>query len=529
MLKLIIVDDEYLIRQLIRNGIAWSEQGIEVVGEMESAEEAMNQMAVLQPDIVLTDICMPVTDGLFFAEKLKEEYPSIKIIAITGYDNFEYAKRGIHIGLDGYILKPINMDELVEAVGKLRAKIESERLRDSEIKGLSEFKKDTEEVVREYYLTKLLESDVQEEIVSNQFMEELSPEKSDFIWLGVLEYNVGDKKHGISRNARKQREEWIRDYCVKHMENMVWISDRFDRFVILDPQEKINHQEFLRKLETGWRKVFESPLYYGSDIIRNQEKSIHMAYMNAVTRLNTALINSDNEYENPVFYRKDRKKYAKLLSMKELRRLQYCIESDSSAEMSQIIDEWFGSWSHVTAEDMEFLKMQLLNTFFYVYILSGTQYEDAFPPVYMRLYEKTKEAQNLSELRQGFIEGCDELAAMLQNDAPAADTSKLIYSMKQYIKENLDDPDLSLVTLANTYYLNSSYLSRIFKKEVKSSFIEYLTDRRIAKAKQLLRYSNLKIYEVGERVGIYNANYFGILFKKKVGVTPVEYRKQYSN
>lgn len=307
MLKLIIVDDEYLIRQLIRNGIAWSEQGIEVVGEMESAEEAMNQMAVLQPDIVLTDICMPVTDGLFFAEKLKEEYPSIKIIAITGYDNFEYAKRGIHIGLDGYILKPINMDELVEAVGKLRAKIESERLRDSEIKGLSEFKKDTEEVVREYYLTKLLESDVQEEIVSNQFMEELSPEKSDFIWLGVLEYNVGDKKHGISRNARKQREEWIRDYCVKHMENMVWISDRFDRFVILDPQEKINHQEFLRKLETGWRKVFESPLYYGSDIIRNQEKSIHMAYMNAVTRLNTALINSDNEYENPVFYRKDRK------------------------------------------------------------------------------------------------------------------------------------------------------------------------------------------------------------------------------
>ena len=529
MLKLIIVDDEYLIRQLIRNGVAWSEQGIEVVGEMESAEEAMNQMAVLQPDIVLTDICMPVTDGLLFAEKLKEEYPSIKIIAITGYDNFEYAKRGIHIGLDGYILKPINMDELVEAVGKLRAKIESERLRDSEIKGLSEFKKDTEEVVREYYLTKLLESDIQEEIVSNQFMEELSPEKSDFIWLGVLEYNVGDKKHGISRNARKQREEWIRDYCVKHMENMVWISDRFDRFVILDPQEKINHQEFLRKLETGWRKVFESPLYYGSDIIRNQEKSIHMAYMNAVTRLNTALINSDNEYENPVFYRKDRKKYAKLLSMKELRRLQYCIESDSSAEMSQIIDEWFDSWSHVTAEDMEFLKMQLLNTFFYVYMLSGTQYEDAFPPVYMRLYEKTREAQNLSELKQGFIDGCDELSAMLQNDAPAADTSKLIYSMKQYIRENLDDPDLSLVTLANTYYLNSSYLSRIFKKEVKSSFIEYLTDRRIAKAKQLLRYSNLKIYEVGERVGIYNANYFGILFKKKVGVTPVEYRKQYSN
>lgn len=108
-----------------------------------------------------------------------------------------------------------------------------------------------------------------------------------------------------------------------------------------------------------------------------------------------------------------------------------------------------------------------------------------------------------------------------------ADKYKLIYSMKQYIKENLDDPDFSLGALAKAYYMNSSYLSRFFKEKVKSSFVEYLTEQRIDKAKQLLQYGNFKIYEVGEKVGIYNANYFGILFKKKVGVTPAEYRKQY--
>ena len=99
--------------------------------------------------------------------------------------------------------------------------------------------------------------------------------------------------------------------------------------------------------------------------------------------------------------------------------------------------------------------------------------------------------------------------------------------MKQYIKENLDDPDFSLGALAKAYYMNSSYLSRFFKEKVKSSFVEYLTEQRIDKAKQLLQYGNFKIYEVGEKVGIYNANYFGILFKKKVGLTPAEYRKQY--
>ena len=127
MLRLIIVDDEYLLRQLIRNIIDWKALDIEVVGEMASAELAMRQLESLKPDIILTDICMPDIDGLTFAEKIKGRNPDTKVIAITGYDNFEYAKRGICIGLDGYILKPINEEELTEASvykGYKRDKIE---------------------------------------------------------------------------------------------------------------------------------------------------------------------------------------------------------------------------------------------------------------------------------------------------------------------------------------------------------------------------------------------------------------------
>lgn len=92
MLKLIIVDDEYLLRQLIRNIIDWKALDIEVVGEMASADLAMRQLESLKPDIILTDICMPDIDGLTFAEKIKGRNPDTKVIAITGYDNFEYAK-----------------------------------------------------------------------------------------------------------------------------------------------------------------------------------------------------------------------------------------------------------------------------------------------------------------------------------------------------------------------------------------------------------------------------------------------------
>lgn len=122
MLRLIIVDDEYLLRQLIRNIIDWKALDIEVVGEMASAELAMRQLESLKPDIILTDICMPDIDGLTFAEKIKGRNPDTKVIAITGYDNFEYAKRGICIGLDGYILKPINEEELTECIVKIKKK-----------------------------------------------------------------------------------------------------------------------------------------------------------------------------------------------------------------------------------------------------------------------------------------------------------------------------------------------------------------------------------------------------------------------
>lgn len=158
---------------------------------------------------------------------------------------------------------------------------------------------------------------------------------------------------------------------------------------------------------------------------------------------------------------------------------------------------------------------------------TGDRCIDAVAMQYMNFYENVKHAENILELKNAFLIGCQALQEMLRGRETAADSYKLIYSMKQYIKENLDDPDFSLGALAKAYYMNSSYLSRFFKEKVKSSFVEYLTEQRIDKAKQLLQYGNFKIYEVGEKVGIYNANYFGILFKKKVGVTPAEYRKQY--
>ena len=213
MLRLIIVDDEYLLRQLIRNIIDWKALDIEVVGEMASAELAMRQLESLKPDIILTDICMPDIDGLTFAEKIKGRNPDTKVIAITGYDNFEYAKRGICIGLDGYILKPINEEELTECIVKIKKKILEENRKRNEIETLSIFKREAEEIVKNYYLTKLLESDVPEKIVNSQLMEELALETSPMVWIVVFQWKTNLIAKRTGNEELLDCEMWIVNYC----------------------------------------------------------------------------------------------------------------------------------------------------------------------------------------------------------------------------------------------------------------------------------------------------------------------------
>lgn len=126
IVKIMIIDDEYLIRNLIKNCLDWNEIGMEIVGEASNATEGLNLIRRENPDIILTDINMPVTDGLDMSKSIVEKYPDIKIIVITGYNEFEYAKRSIKLGVSDFILKPIDEEELRASVLKVKKEILAE-------------------------------------------------------------------------------------------------------------------------------------------------------------------------------------------------------------------------------------------------------------------------------------------------------------------------------------------------------------------------------------------------------------------
>lgn len=145
--KIIIVDDEYLIRNLIRNCIDWDELEVEIIGEASNAHECLMLIEKDRPDIILTDINMPLTNGLDMTQHILEKYPGIKVIVITGYDKFEYAKRSVKLGISDFILKPIDDDELKEAILKLKDKIQKEKAEINEVKNIKEAIGDLTEIM----------------------------------------------------------------------------------------------------------------------------------------------------------------------------------------------------------------------------------------------------------------------------------------------------------------------------------------------------------------------------------------------
>lgn len=135
LLKVLIVDDEYLIRNLIRMRINWEENGMVIVGEAGYPEEAFQMVEELRPDIIFTDICMPTMDGIEFASCVLEKHPEIRIAVITGHDDFDFMQRSIRAGIIDYLLKPIKQDELLEATMRMKSSIERERsLTEKELK-----------------------------------------------------------------------------------------------------------------------------------------------------------------------------------------------------------------------------------------------------------------------------------------------------------------------------------------------------------------------------------------------------------
>lgn len=531
MIKVFLVEDEFVMREGIKKNIDWAGHGYEFCGDASDGEMAFPMIKKVQPDIVITDIKMPFMDGIELSRLLKKEMPSVEIIILSGYEEFEYAKAGIQIGVAQYLTKPISGNDLLKELDMLSEKIEARR-KEKELKDL--------------YLKEMEENrqgerkDFFKELVSgNRSMSALlsMAEKLD-IGITAMWYSLVLIKASLPDNRQENySDEYVsmdRELCMLEEKDRVLQFDRdLEGKAILfmaDSREELEQMqtESLEKARAIFEK-HEGIRFFGGigkaverlTALSESYESASRAFAHQYLVRENMFLQLDDEMEsiqpiqedfniaNVEPKRVDRSKVRDFLRMGDGSETLYFVEEyfrelGSSAMNSNIFRQYI-------MMDLYFCAAEFVEEL-------GASKEEIEP-----LDISKKEIQTM-EGAMHYLVGILQRAIEVRDNAASSRHQDVVDEILQYIEERFADEELSLNTIAEHVNFSPNHLSTIFSRQTGQSFIKYLTDFRMMKAKELLRCTGKRSSEISLEVGYKDPHYFSYLFKKTQGVTPTQYR-----
>ncbi len=366
MLKVFLAEDEFVIREGIKNNIDWKSNGYDFCGEAGDGELAFSMIRELKPDILITDIRMPFMDGLSLSKLVKKSLPETEIIVLSGYEEFDYAKESIKIGVARYLLKPINGDDLLREV------------------------------------------------------------------------------NSVAQEILKKREEWT------------LLSSRRSTDDRRDDDNKNTDEFGDARLKRSDRKKIDEFLHTGSE---NECDSFIKNFIEEI----------GNEAMDSLIFR------------------QY-VAMDIYFIISDFVEDMDGDVAEIN------------------------EYKDA-----SKIIGSRKDTEE-------FIAAALKKAVSIRDKRSGGRNKDVIEKAMRYINDNYSDEELSLNTLSSYVGVSPNHLSALFTKETGETFIKYLTDRRMDKAKEMLKMTDKKTSDIAAAVGYRDSHYFSSLFKKTQGKTPTEYR-----
>jgi two-component system, response regulator YesN len=529
-LKIMFVDDEHLVRVLLKNCINWGEIGYQVVGEAANAHEALEMLETLNPDVIFTDINMPFMDGLEFGRIVFEKYTHIKIVILTGYEEFEYAKRGIKIGISDFLLKPVNDDEIRKTAMEIRAKILAERNEQDEVLRIRKQLEDNMPFLREKTLNELLTSSLDAEELQNKakyFQIKLS---ADHVQVAAIEASLAGSETSSNEEERLLLRIQCRDLVDKYFRDDHLVHVFFDNnqfVIVLCSDRSINLDECMTSIHTMLINKLKCYVCIGLGNIYDHLQRTKTSYREAILALQYKIVIGNNciiNYDDIRLATKDTQTPDK----EPLEELAFYLRIGIHKKVREILASLFsdlGSHGERTRLDgIRALATTVLSIVLNVVAESGVNLAELLQGN-SQPFERIFEMDTLPEIRQYLAEIAEKTMAELQG-LQTKKEKQVISQVKNYVVEHLADPELTLSGIARTHFINMSYLSRIFKQETGQNFVEYLTQLRMEKAVKLLKETDMKSYQVAEAVGIVNPHYFGICFKKWTGVSVSDFKKQ---
>ena len=529
--RIMLVDDEEEVRKAIIRKMDWAQLGFEVVGDAENGEDALEKLEQYEPDVVITDIRMPYMDGLTLTARIREKYPSMKILIFSGFDDFEYAKQAIKLNVTEYILKPVNGEELAVILRRIRENLDEEIEQRRNINSLRENYLESLPLLRELFLNYLVRGTTDVTAVIPKMREYGIDILDARKWLAAVIHvekverietkELSMHQELIPISVRELLEDYLKPYC------RFTIFNSIEGITVISAIDEHNTQtgliNLLNDICKESRRVLEVTITVGVGHDCDTLQEIGSSYRTAVDALGYRAIVGKGKtiYINDVepvskgklqFSAKDEEELISAIKFGSgdiienvLRRLSGCMD-DAKVHFGQY-QLYMLSIVNCLIRLMQQYDLDMDDMFD-----SKGQYEDVLAGICRR---------------EEFADRIVPIACRM-NEAMNRErdntTRRVIQEAKEYIRENYSNPELSVEMLCRHLHMSSAYFSTVFKKETGQTYVNYLTEVRLNKAVELLNETDDKTYMIAQKVGYQEQNYFSYVFKKRYGVSPTKYR-----
>lgn len=538
--RIILVDDEEEVRKSIIHKIDWNAVGFQVVGDAENGEDALEKIELLEPDVVLTDIRMPYMDGLTLSEKIRQKYPSMKIVIFSGYDDFEYAQRAIKLNVTEYILKPVNVEELTAILKKIKGNLDEEIEQKRNVTLLRENYIRSLPILKDQFLKDLISHTMDRDLVSRRMAEfgiDLEGAKK---WISLaVDIEAEDVHEGGKLPLHEEQElipisvtQIIETNLKPYYRHILFSFSGADRTAIagIVAVDENNTQtsliDILGDICKDVRKILKVPVTIGIGHSTLSLNTISVSFQSAVDALGyKGIVGSGSTIYitdvEPVSGGKlvfDKKEEADLIAA-----IKFGPEDKIEEVVRGIMDKMNNAKVHTRQCQAYMLSIsncviQLIQQYDLdmAQIFGGAPGgNDPFAAIPQLLKRESFDQWLLPiamKLNSAMDEGRDNA------------TKQIIEKAKQYIMDNYQDSGLSVEQICRHLHMSPAYFSTMFKKVTGQTYVNYLTEIRLNKAVELLNMTDDKTYVIASKVGYQEQNYFSYVFKKKFGVSPTKFR-----
>ncbi|WP_394926262.1 response regulator [uncultured Robinsoniella sp.] len=536
MIKVFIVEDETVIREGIKRRIDWEGNGLCLVGEAGDGELAYPMILETKPDLLITDIMMPFMDGLELSELVKKEMPQIKIIIISGFEHFVYANRALKIGIVDYLSKPVDARKLLNIMIQVKEQIAGEKQKRKYIE-LYEMEREKKRILKKNQLFNDMISDrcSVSEIISRGMQLQID--------LAAKAYNIilfqcwQDKTEVQSNLSEQALMDIIAEKLEREQYNAVYFNRESEGGAVLvkgKDRDELNStvNNMLKTLEQIAQSCPGYRYFAGVGQCFARLRDITKCYYQANKAFAYRLFDQSKKVVFSAELPDIDREQGLQINMDEIDlgkmdkdTLEDFLKNGSRQEASAFIDSYIESIGKANMESMIFRQYIVLDTNFAAlrFLKRIGNKEETLKEHHTKVGDLLANISS-TELTRNYLIKILELCIETRDQMSKSRLEGWIEDAKDYINEHYGDEKISLNAVAAYVNVSPNHFSRVFRQVEGKTFVEYLTNTRLNKAKEMLRCSSMKTSDIGSRLGYRDAHYFYYIFKKEVGCTPKDYR-----